>query len=1260
MSGTSRTLRQIQEEAETEAARILNPSIQAARLAVPVTAKIDRVAKELDEVARVAEGAHINPQLTRMNTLDNDTGVRVGVVLGATENTGFWRMSDALEQALKIDPSLTRIKILAKNTAGKLEEVPLSRVTPATTETLGAAESAGRGIFVRPRELFVEYTDDIIFHSTDQFVFGAQPFLRHTAINVRRMLAPLGWLVNAEWAGKAIRAFQLEEATKAAINKSMGAFYKLSQREQKKIYGVLQWVETYGRRKRRKPTLKELFYHFDDLTEKEIKGLMAHMSTMDVIHDALDMRLFRDRRARGFVTAHHDDGMDLHGAPIRRELLAAQEEFKNAPVTVYDPVSMEARILDDAQLDELYHSGGSIIKIDETIEAAMEVEGKSLPSRHKFAVIDPREGYTFRELSPRQLRYTPGYTFRFYDDTHYIVKQYKSIVKDGKIVQASRNMSQAESAILRKVMSTAGTRVEAEKLRERLNARLTKRDTNYTYEIVPISNLGGKERTAALLDQLQQEGRTLWDKRRHKPLPNLHGNQAHLYDPIKSLQDGINLVARSLAQEDWLGGMRNAFLKSYGKVINSDIRTAIKRGDSRAALQGLRDMKGRVAPELEATLREATRMWRWLRIVEGVNSDAFAGMRMAAHELAVGFNRYVLGDKQKFGALAGVAKGIEKAPLTWRPLNLVKSAAFQTYLALFPGRQALMQSAQVGFIAPLDPLYVYSGMIFSDAMALRLGVAKRWNRPIKESMSDIAKASGNDAKDFESLINAFFESGILETVNASSYRGGASAANRVGHFDSMTGFAGDITQATAQFGLDGLRLMQRIGFDFGEKNNLTFSYLIAARQHAKSTAKTYRKFSVEDWDEVAVRAQNLGIGMIRPLDYGMQHNIFGLATQFLGFGFKAFASMMGLNPAIKADVANMSRLWIGTMSMYGGNMFGAREMVQEMLNESDITQNLPDTAKDIIAGGLVDYTFNNVAEYIVEEILGGEYGDLAIGETLAPGQNMVRLHENLVEGVFESSLLSIATGPSYTMGSRVFQAASFARFVLNADVEYLTPADKFKMIAESIMAGTLPQYSNAFMARVAWKMDQWYTQAGEPSGLRPTWNEIIARGVFGIRSRDEITSWTLRGTKESPVKEYNEDIVRTYRQNMSRLLRLHLNNEPSMEDIRMQGQMLFSIFEDMDDDERYEVQEALLAAFTEYDEENGPVQMLSRFIREGHTSRHVIALTQDLVDSEAIDPVQGASIINLLTTIYDQKRTTPMFDTDNPDIRGLYLMPPAE
>ncbi|MEK9751433.1 MAG: hypothetical protein VW236_07765 [Flavobacteriaceae bacterium] len=1243
----NRQLAQMNQTRLEEAQRVTDLANAGRRLILTEGRKAEVIDEQMDAVEGIMNVSTPWSHLSRIDVLPDDSGVMWNLVGGASDVSGYLRLSDALEAARRLDPTGVAVTILKEEARGRPNLVPMARsegwLTQEAIENQRGLDDFLEGLpATRPLtgdegiQYFVSFTQERPWHSTDNILAGDSVFLRHTggfgsAIkNFFSRLAPLGWQVRREYSDSIVRLYQIQEGLNARLARSARPFYDLGSDDRNVVMGIRAWEEEFQNKRGTAATLRDVFYHFDDLTEKQVNGYLAMRHTMDAAYDMLNNRLRQELLTRGAVSAvnrsrsmatYHGDMLQIDDVrnPMRPSLTRANRLDTTEPVHVFNPVTKETVVLNADDLGKLYERGGAIIRSD----IPEKVSTAKVRTQHRNILIDPDEGYRVGGLSDRVLDYTGGYTFRFYDEPYQIIRRFKSVTEDGvlKTSKGSRGVSTFDE-----IVATADG--EAEALAE--VARLTKakkKKSGVTYEVVRLFDLEPTERLSALQRQLHQEGRLLWGTRNTRPTKSLSGNPTRMLDPITSMQNGLTLVTREMGQKDWLAAMKVGFKNKYGRLLgNADLEKALKSGDSRKIKELLAEARKTISTAADKELlNEATKLFNWLRLIEGSTSDYFAVARMALHELGVFVGSY----------LPKAGKLLERGAYKWRPIDAIKGGVFNSFIALFPARHALLNTMQVSFISGLDPLYVLTGRIFADAAALRLSLGRRFKLPSELKDAEIAGRMGYSAKAWSALVDNLYKGGLLETVTISSFAGGLRRGTMAGDIDPIYGTAGKIYEKVRRGGLNAVHAVQKVGFDFGERNNLTFSYLMAARLHLKeSKVADFAAFTKKDWDQVLSRAQSLGIGMVRPLDYRWQHGILGLATQFLSFGIKSAVSMLGANPSMSG--INALKVTVATHMMFGANMWGASEWLDKYLSNQGLNFSKP--VRDVMVHGIIDIMFNRLMQELVDD-----YQNLNIGGFAAPGPNFSMMMQTAFEGFLEAPSYTLFAGPSGIIGGRLLEALDFSATMLGGGIEEFTPSEKFSLVANAVGGSLAPQWSNIFLALAAGKLEENYTASGYNEQLEPTLSSQVARSVFGIGTRDQATRWSII-RQTTNIEDTLNEIADTLASHMLRA-RMMLN-QGEIEDrmVRATAQAAWVVLEDLDDDEALFFRQALVSRLAR---PPGPEQSMPELLVEYMTSKPFDQYIVDAISSlETIDQAEKDSAVATMQRLIDEPKWTELLNSE--------------
>jgi hypothetical protein len=1111
--------------------------------------------KELDRLD-LGDQAVIAPAMSTITELDD--GVRVKAVITKNGQEAYNSFDELLPDLLALDPNLETLTILRRGAEGKLVSVEMTPVEVARIATLRveglsdadliarsskatnqievnilereAAKRAGtspEGVTgILGDEFFLEFDHFRAYHPTDKLAFGEQA--------VRSTVIPFVALTpNAKFGDELVGAFQTNYNTQERVVRlfedMFHPYYKLNVKDKKIVSQIYEWSEDWAKEVGRAPDLFDVTAEFGELTAKQYGGLVALRSGLDVQYEVFNRRLFLEFQGLGYRTARHTspDFARYHGRILAQDEVTSQ--------AVYDPISQEIRTLDAAERATVYNDGGSIMKLD----VPVDVPGTNGGRRSTLILVDGDQ-YKVGELSTRPLEYYPGYNYRFYEDPYYITKSISGVEVDGVVKAATDTTVDA--------IKTAGSQLEAEQFLNRAFTRVVddkgvvkwvdKEDPHISYNFERAQDISQEENVFKQKQTLQREGRLFWDQRARDRLTNVNGSTSAVMDFTKALERGTQLSARLNLEEDAMRAVKHAFANDFsdlldaGDLAKKDMGTIIKQ--LRAGLTNATETTKK------ARFKRALEIAKYIRQMQGHSFDqAVPWLRRQVLRSAVWADRTLNGK----GFKAGQFTGIEKWAQQMDPLRAARSTAFHLFMIFRPFRQALLQMSQPMFLAGIDPAYVISGKGLVDAFALRRGFIRLRNAAYENdgySAKWAASRMGLGIKEYRLLVKNFDESGVLDIVDVHSFAGGARRWQKLSlPKDTLGSKAWYGVRATTSGAVDALK---RGGFDFGERMNKLGTYNIAWRRVMRNKGyKSLLELKPEDWKRVNLDAENLALAMSRPNNAAYQQGLLSVTTQFMAFTHKVALAMMGQNPAIQGK--EVVRLWAGMFVLFGANMFGARDLTREHLTgmgfaellDKELPGNPGGTVLDLLSAGLIQTTFNKVGNITLDD-----WKDIDT-ENFTPVLNMTQFVEMNIEGIIRNPAIGLM-GPFGNRFSATLDAYEFARLtVVGMDAP---PMDKLAMIMDMAAVEIFPQYSDISMSLLGFELQKMYHASGEPFLLQPTWNSLLARGLFGARSMEEMQFFRLNGK----IRDSNaivEDMIRSNRKFLTQYVRLYRKGEIS-------------------------------------------------------------------------------------------------------------------
>lgn len=1100
------------------------------------------VRKELDELAQF-DGAVTHSRMSTAKIKDDGSGVEIEAMFGATPTKGWTDFEEVLIEALELDPELRQLDIMYVNDKGTMSKLDMT--TPEFLKAVGEGDISltKTGEILQGEEFFLRYKNDRPWHPFDKHFYDDPDAISSS-------WARFAFTPNAKFSDQFYAPFARaaldEQRTVAILNQMSSPYQLLSVADKKMANGIFEWGEQFGRVQRRNANYHEIISEFPEATPATVEGVIAMRNTMDTMYDMLNARVHREFNALGFSTAKPVDPTlpTYHG-----KIATSAEQVQ--PGSFLDPETGDLIKLNRKQIEDHYVNGDSIIQ-----ELPISV-GTNKANEKVTRVLLKGDAYSRQALSENPLRYHAGYTMRFHDDPYYVVKKNKNAMVDGI----------ADPVGGTEAVRTTGTYAEGERWAARANRAMQKRygDGAATFETVRASNLEQGESALFQKEVLQQEGRLFYDERNHDILPNTNGTKAEIEDPGIALERGIHIASRQLSQEDPLRAVKEGWSEQYGDLVKEGQLN--RPGVSLKAVEQELDVQisNAPGPAQKARVKDAREYVRYMRLMEGTNSKAVTMTRsslVAAGQALHGF----LGVGNKRNTFF---RWWEKRAAEAEPLRLVRSVAFNLFMKLRPIRQFVMQSAQVGFLAGLDPAYVTTGRIFKDMYMLQAGrTAFRSGTDISEKA--LAKAMGIHLNEYRVLVKQFDRSGLIDSVDVHSYTGqNVAQAN-----PTKLPTGGPLSGAGyyAKKGGGAILNAAGTGFKLGESNNLAGTYMISLRRYLKKNpAKSIGNMDVGDWERIRVDTSNLALAMIKPNNMRYQTGFLSMATQFLSFTHKASLALIGKNPAM--STLDAAKLWIAGGMLYGAEFIGTAEFVGAVLSQNNLDhvadQEVPgtdDTFANIIKYGLLDQSINAIGRMTTAE---WQELDLSF---VSPGPNTKNLYEMTIMNIL-SDPWSAAFGPAASIGQRVWKSLEHVHFLAKGDPE-MPAVDKYLLMTKAVSEGAIPFVNDIVSAYQARLMDRWYTSAGEPLPIKPENNSIKARGALGVRPRAETTFWAIKDAVFKNESNVNA-IVKSYKNHFRNLWLDYYKGEISQEVMQQQMIIVGNFFDDFPDGQKAQILEKI-------------------------------------------------------------------------------------
>jgi hypothetical protein len=970
-------------------------------------------------------------------------------------------------------------------------------------------------LLVDGEELFVRFDVDHYFDSADQGVIDGiryhdVPF-KQSMIELRGTMFPPNTKFGSLY--EAMRqSYHMEEAVLSQFADILIPFDNLSQARKRQVQEVIEWVENEAGKaytetgRARAPSTTEIMSEFGAYGEDVLEGYFAMREAMDGLYDVFNRRLYRDLTNRGGVTVRaHDDSLpNYHGTPMRANHTDKDLRFKDG--YAYDPVTREMVHLDAAEFADLVEQGGGVIKLDLKVD---------VPGGGKADQILARKGeYDIGPLSKRPLQYYEGYQFRFYEDPYYLIKRtynphVNGEVQEGfveEVVRMSGSQGAAKAFLNRRHQYIDNGKGEWKKLGG---------EGTVTFRIVRSNDVNQTEGTLYEKQALHQQGRLFWDERNRQRLPDTNGNMAELADPWQAMQKGIHIGVRQSTQESLFKAMRRGFKNEFGDMPEIFIKNTDGTNKSHLfELEELRDVERQLKETIRATVSGETKVRykraleyiKYMRVQMGTNTAMVPAMRGWVTGVMEWLENYTPGVFKRFGS-ERLARRSQRWGARMDPFSRARRIAYGALMVLRVGRQALLQSTQITMLTGLAPVYIGSGKIALDTIALRRGLRKLRSAGFDDGWSDskVAKAMGLSKKEYKRLVEEFSRSGLLGSVNTHAFNaGGRGLKAPLRTSDGLAGKAVYGARATMRRGYN---LAARIGFEFGERNNLTFTYLVALKRIQKKYKNTdLTKLTREQWDEITSEADGLALGMTRPNKFSYQTGMTGVITQFISFQHRALLTFAGLNP--KLSKADTVKIWLSSIFLWGSNMAGVEEWTQEMLAARGLSNwgmiPIGDgiSIADIITSGMIDIMLNNMLE-----IINDDHIDINFGQ-LAPGASILQLYETVFDLITGTPTDFEWLGP---FANQLHAGMSAIQFLLGSRHRPdWSPAEKIVRSAAFFAEQALPVWNDFETVWLSAQHQEWVDRDGDKMGIQAPVSGLVARGLFGLRPDAELSIYRAR------------------------------------------------------------------------------------------------------------------------------------------------------
>ena len=471
-----------------------------------------------------------------------------------------------------------------------------------------------------------------------------------------------------------------------------------------------------------------------------------------------------------------------------------------------------------------------------------------------------------------------------------------------------------------------------------------------------------------------------------------------------------------------------------------------------------------------------------------------------------GYEQLSLALAERLGSWGNLGDSFAKKILQYRgknPLEVAKYVAFLRYIILNPARQLLLQSQQATVALGLEHgmKYFLSGRGIREHSALLVGISSI-DRPRlwRQFAPAAAKLAGVPVKEYKKLVEAFKKSGMPDGVDSHAFVMHMAGDPRLRLSETLGAKLVDPMAGALQ---GGIHMARKVGFDAGEINNLTFSWLAVRNKWIKNNPG-------KDWstqealDEIAGQTRAITLNMNAAGTLQTQRGLMGLMFQFMSHTSKAIQVVLPGKLGDKSfSKAEKFRILLSQLALYGSGGYALTGPINDLRDELGIEWS-PEVNRAIeegITGNLMNAMFH-MADAETEDTslsFSDSFGPFSGGLTANPVWKVA-------SAVSDAALTGSADWmailpPAMSSIRQVGETAKTVNFILGG-LDLPEEESKALLVLEQALTVS-GGYDNFLQARMASRMGEFVSRAGNAQ-VRATGGEILAKGLVGIRSKKQV------------------------------------------------------------------------------------------------------------------------------------------------------------
>jgi hypothetical protein len=819
-------------------------------------------------------------------------------------------------------------------------------------------------------------------------------------------------------------------------------------------------------------------------TEAEVKSIEKFRSFWDdewALHNKLEAK--RMRNDGYFVLEDAASDTRIFGKPRGKANLDRNR-------SVLDPETEDLRKLSDEELEKLYKEGGGIIEMRKPIE----FDGILTD----YVIFKGSDAVRAVKETDIVFPYRHGYYRVNYTAPHFIIKE----VKDG-------------DRVLRTAIATADSVKDANLYLARLSLHESEaiRAGKIKYSI--RGNVkDSAERAGFERDVFETYGDSS-QRFRGKQLENasavVHDTvQTNIKNPVETMIDASRTMGSRVAFSDYMQAMKKRFMATYEDLLPKE--HGITRFPSK-----MEDIGGN-AKSLSKEVADARTTFEYISYLEhgylnAVDEVWKGGLRAAAEALGI---YSTTGES--------LLRGLGKLS----PTQLLKTAAFQVYIALNPIRQFLLNAHQSMLLLANFPKYVVSprGVIADMAVFTDLALGGK-------NLKNLSKMTKRSEAELKTMWKEFQKSGLADSIDFNNMVRGS--LQQFAETAKIKGsLAGKIVSAPSE-------ISRKVGFDAGEWISLATAWLA----HYDRAAESGKALTKTDFFNIGAEARNYTLGMNRAGDMPYNQNTFALVFQFFQVPHKALLQMS--NKVL--TVPQRLRLFAFSAFAYSLPPAAMYSLFGGVLPDREEHPEL----HDAIVQGLEFYLFNRALRTISDSDTNINFSSLSPADAY---------------GVYEliHSLLTTEAGQIIAKspaGSLFFgdnpRLTNFAKSV----GKFVNPMEEDKATSGELLKEMLnisSGYSNYFRSKMAYEHHKMFNTQGVVTDASVTSDEARAK-LLGFETMDEALARYMKNKSYSNKEEAEKDVDNWWKEHSARLFREGISSEDAEYELRLMSQAMI-VFKD--------------------------------------------------------------------------------------------------